>query len=102
MSRLEQLEKMLKADPNDAFLNFGLAMEYARAGRAEDAIAQFVRVTELDPKYVPAYFQRGNYLVSIGRREEAKAALQEGIEVARQIGDTHAAGEMSEALAMIG
>jgi len=102
VSRLEQLEKMLKTDPGDVFLNFALAMEYARAGRTEEAIAQFVRVTELDPKYVPAYFQRGNFLVSIGRKDEARTAFSEGMKIAADIGDTHAAAEMSEALALLG
>lgn len=102
MSRLEQLEKMLKTDPDDVFLNFGLAMEYVRAGRADEAIAQFTRVTELDPKYIPGYFQLGNFYVSLGRKDEARQAFSQGMKVAADVGDSHAAAEMSEALALLG
>ena len=37
---------MLAAEPRDVFLNFSLAMEYAKAGRQEEAVTQFGRVIE--------------------------------------------------------
>ena len=37
-SRKEQIEHMLAADPNDSFLRYGLAMEYASAGQDEEAV----------------------------------------------------------------
>ncbi len=102
MSRLEQIQKMLTAEPNDVFLNFGMAMEYVKADRLEDAVAQFARVNEIDPHYIAAYFQRGNTLITIGRLHDASAVLREGIEVAERIGDQHAAAEMGEVLATLG
>ena len=48
MSRLDKIQRMLEADPQDAFLNFSLAMEYVKEGRSEEALAQFSRVVELD------------------------------------------------------
>ena len=101
MSRLEQIEKMLQAEPNDAFLNFALAMEYVKLERHEDAVAQFGRASQCDPNYVPAHFQRGRTLAAMGRTEEAIQALQKGITVAQGIGDNHAASEMSELLATL-
>lgn len=102
MSRLEQLKKLLNAEPQDAFLNFALAMEYLKMGRHDEALAQFGRVNEIDPEYVAAYFQKGNALVALGRREEAKAVLAQGIEAARRTGNAHAAGEMGELLQALG
>ena len=102
MSRLEQIQKMLEREPNDAFLNFGLALEYVKAGRHEEAISQFKQINQLDPNYIPAWFQQGNTLVTIGRLHEASAVLREGIEIAEKIGDHHAAGEMGEVLATLG
>ncbi len=102
MSRLEQLEKLLAREPADVFLNFALAMEYFKGGRHEEALAQFDRVNEIDPDYVAAYFQKGNALVSLGRREDAKAVLRQGIEVARRTGNSHAASEMNELLTALG
>ncbi len=102
MSRLEQLQKLLAAEPRDVFVNFALAMEYFKTGRHEEAIGQFGRVSELDPDYVAAYFQQGNSLVALGRYEEAKAAFRKGIEVARRKGDAHAAGQMADVLESLG
>ena len=48
-------------------------------------------------------FLRGaQLLVKLDRVEEARTALREGIEVARQEGELHAAGEMGELLASLG
>jgi hypothetical protein len=41
-------------------------------------------------------------LVRLERVEEARAALRDGVEQARQQGNAHAAGEMSEFLASLG
>ncbi len=95
MSRLEQIVKMLETEPDDVFLNFGLAMEYVREGRPDDAVRQFDRVIELDPAYIPAHFQKGNTLIKMARPAEARAALELGIATARNIGDPHAAEEMN-------
>jgi hypothetical protein len=44
----------------------------------------------------------GRQLVALGRIEEARRALREGIEEARRQGNTHAAGEMGELLMSLG
>ncbi|MBP7935752.1 MAG: tetratricopeptide repeat protein [Phycisphaerae bacterium] len=102
MSRLDRIKQMLAAEPADVFLNFSLAMELVKEGRQEDAVAQFARVSELDPAYVPAYFQRANALVAMGRKADAKAVLQLGIAAARKAGDKHAASEMGQMLSLLG
>lgn len=98
MPRIDQLEKLLKAEPADVFLNFALAMEYFKAGQHDQALAQYAHVHTIDPNYVPAYFQKGNALANMGRTEDARAVLRQGIAIARQVGDTHAAGEMTDLL----
>lgn len=101
VSRIEQIEKMLAASPDDAFLNFALAMEQGKAGRLEQAVAGFRRVIELDPDYVPAYTQLSKALIALGRKDEAKAVLSRGAEAATRVGDKHAAGKMSDALRLL-
>ena len=101
MSRMEQLEKLLAAEPRDVFVNFALAMEYFKAGRHDDALARFDHVTEIDPDYVAAYFHKGNSLVALGRKEEAKPILQRGIEVAKRTRNPHAADEMEELIKLL-
>jgi hypothetical protein len=41
-------------------------------------------------------------MVELQRIDEARGVLRKGIEIARQQGDLHAAGEMSELLADLG
>lgn len=95
---LEQLNKLLSAEPNDIFLNFAKAMELAKTQQFADAFAQFDRVITLDPGYAPAFFQKGRAQLQAGDVDAAKATLREGVSRARAAGDHHAAGEMTELL----
>ncbi|HUG91852.1 MAG TPA: tetratricopeptide repeat protein [Planctomycetaceae bacterium] len=95
MSRREQLEEMLRAEPDDQFLQYALAMECASAGDAPEAVERLDRVIRRDPDYVAAYFQKGQILAREGRTAEAADALRTGIEAARRTGNAHAEGEMA-------
>ena len=98
MPRIDQLEALLAKEPNDAFLNFGLAMELAKAGRFAESLARFERVVENDPTYVAAHFHKGKTLISMGDMPAAKAELRRGIERAAACGEMHAKGEMEDLL----
>jgi tetratricopeptide (TPR) repeat protein len=102
MSRIDQIQKMLAAEPKDAFLNFGLAMEYAKSGRHDDALAQFAHTVEVDPAYLTAYMQWASLLVSLKRHSDAKAIFNRGLAVARASGNQHAVSEITEALSLLG
>lgn len=102
MSRLEQIEKMLTDEPRDVFLNFSLAMEYAHAGRQEEAAGQFSRVAELDADYIAAYPQWANILMALDRKDAAKEVLTKGIAAAQRVNDKHAVEQMSKTLQMLG
>jgi tetratricopeptide (TPR) repeat protein len=93
-SRKQQIEEMLAEDPNDSFLRYGLAMEYAGLKQYDEAARCLRELIGLDPGYVPAYFQAGKALAELNRLDEARAVLRSGIAVAMQKGDGHAAGEM--------
>ncbi len=101
MSRREKIEALLAETPDDVFLNYSLAMECTKVGEVEDARKAFATCRELDPNYVPAYFQEGQLLAGQDQIAEAQAILNEGIAVARAVGDDHALGEMTEFLAQI-
>jgi Flp pilus assembly protein TadD len=101
-SRKEQIQEMLADDPNDAFLHYGLGMEYAGEGNDEEAVRCFREALRVDPGYIPAYMHAGKFLGRLGRLEEAREAWQKGIAVARQKGDLHAAEEMQGMLAGLG
>ena len=102
MPSIEKIEELLEREPNDVFLNFGLAMALRSAGREDESLARFDRTCEIEPTYVAAYFQKAVLLEQIGRSDEARGALESGIDQARKIGDQHAEGEMREYLETLG
>jgi Tfp pilus assembly protein PilF len=101
MSRLEQLRAMLHDDPDDLFLNFGLAMELLKEGQVQEALASFDRAIQIDPGHAPAHQQKARALLQIGRNEEAVEALRAGIGAAQRSGDRHAVDDMQKTLQAI-
>lgn len=77
---------------------YGLAMELRAAGRLREALEVFQRVHGIDAAYVPAYFMRAQVHEELDEIEEARAALERGIEAAVAAGDEHAASEMRSML----
>jgi len=102
MSRREQIEAMLADEPGDVFLRYSLAMELDKEGAHDASLARLAELRTDDPPYVPAFFMAAQQLVRLERRDEARAILRDGIEVARSQGDAHAAAEMGEFLAALG
>lgn len=102
MSRLEQLKSMLVSDPDDAFLNYALALEFDKLEQHDNSLDIFARLVQYDPPYVPAFFMAGQMLSRLDRSDEARQYLEQGIVEARRQGNMHAAGEMTEFLEMIG
>jgi len=102
MPRRDRIERMLEQEPDDVFLNFSYAMELAKENDIDGALAQFDRVISLDPTYTAAHYHKGNTLIGLGRLDEARVVLQEGIAACKQIGDDHAHREMLDLLTSIG
>lgn len=102
MSRRAKIEAMLAESPDDTFLRYGLALELEKEGKHDSSLAELGRLMQADPPYVPAFFMAGQQFARLGRIDEARRALREGIEQARAQGNAHAAGEMSEFLAGLG
>ena len=95
--RLKQLQNLLESSPNDSFLLYAIAKEFENLERTEEALQGYKQLTELHPNYVGTYY---HYAKLLEEEEEFTAALdvyQAGIAVARQEGDLHAVGELSNA-----
>lgn len=101
MPRIEQIQQMLAAEPDDLFLSFALAMEYVKQGMQEEAVAQFARVSDLDPNHTAAHSQRADVLFALGRKDQARAALADGVAAAERAGDKHAADKMRQAISLM-
>lgn len=93
---------MLADDPGDTFLRYSLAMELDKEGNHDGSLAKFAELARDDPPYVPAFFMAAQQLARLGRNDEAREILKNGIAAAQIQADHHAAGEMSEFLASLG
>lgn len=94
MDRIDKLTRLLEAEPNDAFCLYGLAQEYGKVGRFEEAVAMYDRTLSADPDTFYAYFHKARCLDELGRREEAIATLRAGLQRSSVAGDAKAASEI--------
>lgn len=92
------LTEILAQNPRDSFARYGLAMAFAGEGRNEEALGEFGTATANDPDYVPAFQMSAQTLLKLGRTEEAKARLTEGLAACGRTANTHAASEMQAML----
>ncbi len=97
-SRLETLEEFTRQNPADSFANYGLAMEYAKSDRSEEALQTFEKLLSANPDYVAAYYHAGVLLGKLNRTADARSMFQHGIEAATRAKDSHTRAEMEEAL----
>lgn len=102
MNRREKIEAMLRDEPGDMFLRYALAMEMEKEGELESALAIHWELTQAAQPNIASFFRSAQIHAGQGRLEPARGFLREGIEAARNAGDLHSAGEMSEMLTQIG
>lgn len=95
------LEQFVAQKPSDAFARYGLALECVKLGDDSAAASHFQRLIETNPEYVAGYFQYGQLLSRLGRTDEARRILSDGIVVAQRTGDIHARDEMQAALTLL-
>ncbi|MFN3321949.1 MAG: tetratricopeptide repeat protein [Bryobacteraceae bacterium] len=96
--RIETLKQLLEQDPNNSFVQYGLAMEYANTGSLEEAVAAYRRLLEVNPDYCAAYYHGGQALEKLGRIEEARELYERGIEATTRAGDLHTRSEIQAVL----
>ena len=101
MNRVEILKGFLEQDPKDSFSRYALALEYVKAGQADDARREFEFVRDNDPAYVATYFQLGQLYQTIGQIHDAEKTFRTGIAVAAKAGDDHTRSELEAALEAI-
>jgi superkiller protein 3 len=71
---VEALQKYLAEKPDDAYAHFQLAFAYDRMTKYDEAMAEYRRAIELDPKMVAAYENLGALLVKV-KPEQARQLL---------------------------
>lgn len=101
-NRLARLQRMLEADPNDAFCLYSIGFEHAREGRHEEAIGWYERTMLADGHYHYAWFQKAKSLIALHREPEARDVLRDGLTRATSAGDAKAVSELRELLSVLG
>jgi predicted Zn-dependent protease len=96
--RLAFLQKTTADGSTDPLAWYGLAMEYRKLERWDEALQTFGALRSMKPDYVAMYLMCGQMLESIARADDAREWLEAGIEQARQKSDTHALSELQTAL----
>lgn len=94
--RLTKLLAMHQADPSDAFCTYALAMETAKLGRTDEAVAYLDKTLSLDANQAYAYYHKAKLLAELDRRADALKVLNEGLAAARRAGDDKAMGELND------
>lgn len=84
--RIAALEGMLRSRPDDARLRFGLALEYEKAGRREDAVRELRAYLGATEDQGNAWGRLGALLRELGRDAEAREAYLRGIDAAERHG----------------
>jgi Flp pilus assembly protein TadD len=101
-TRLEVLKNLVAQNPGDTFVRYGLAMACSSAGDYAQAIENFQKLLEANPKYVAAYYHGGQALEKLGQLDQAREFYRRGIQVSTEIGDQHTRSELEAVLDLLG
>ncbi|HEX8653409.1 MAG TPA: tetratricopeptide repeat protein [Pyrinomonadaceae bacterium] len=81
-SRIDTFKQMLESDPENTMVCFGLANEYLKAERYDEAITALKDYLARADDEGAAYGMLARAYEKVGRREEARQAYERGIEMA--------------------
>src|SRR3954466_164653 len=97
-ARITALLKMAEAHPTDARPRFGLALEFEKAERWEEAARELEVYLALTDDEGNAWGRLGKALRHLGRDDAAKDAYRKGIAAANRHGHPTMAGEFEDLL----
>jgi E3 SUMO-protein ligase RanBP2 len=82
--RLASLKELLKENPNDAFVHYGIADTYYKLGELEKSIEHIEAYLKLADDEGAVYRIWGHSLLRLGRTQEAKEVFEKGIKAAER------------------
>jgi predicted Zn-dependent protease len=83
-NRIELFKQMLASDPRNTSVLFGLAKEYEKAGRDEELIETLNSYLENVDDEGNAFGMLAGAYERLGKRDQARAAYERGIESAER------------------
>ena len=99
--RLAFLEKVTGEGSEDPMAWYGLAMEYRKLERWDEALQTFTALRTRKADYIAMYLMCGQMLQGLARNDEAREWMESGVAAAKKSGDSHALGELESALATL-
>jgi tetratricopeptide (TPR) repeat protein len=94
--RLATLQRMLERNPDDTRARFGLALEYEKLQRWNDAAEQLRAYLALADDQGNAWGRLGHVLKQLGDGAGSRDAYQRGVDAARRHGHPSMAAEFEE------
>lgn len=101
MSRLDQLLVMLNEEPQDAFLRYAVAIEYAANENYGEAISRIESLINDKPEYLGAFYKLGQLYEQVAQNEKAIEVYRRGALIARKQGNTKTLGEINTAIDLL-
>ncbi len=97
MDRLKRLFTFLENDPKDSFILFAIAKEYEKQGDFAKSEEYYLTLRNLESDYIGLYYNLGKLYEKMNAFSKAKIMYSEGLVIAKNIGDFHAASELNSA-----
>jgi tetratricopeptide (TPR) repeat protein len=92
---IQQFSRAVQLSPT-AYAHNNLGAAIMKTGHLPEAIAEFQAAIRLSPDFVQAYANLAQALASTKKSDEARAAAQKGIEIARATSQDAVAGQLQE------
>jgi len=96
--KIEQFERLVAHNAQDALSRFTLGRAYLEAGRANDAVRVLEEALTIKPDLTAAYVVLGEAHEKAGRIARAIKTWNQGVELAQKRGDLHPRNQMQEHL----
>jgi tetratricopeptide (TPR) repeat protein len=96
--RLQMLEQMIEKGSTDPFVHYARAMELRSSGDLDAALTAYADVRERFAGYVPTYLMAAQVSIELGRPDQARGWLEQGLAAAAEAHDDHAKSELASLL----
>jgi tetratricopeptide (TPR) repeat protein len=92
--RIKMLEQFVEEDPTDPFNRYALGLELMKSDK-QRAKEIFDQLIQLDPGYVPSYYQAALLHIELMLTQEATEIIKKGIVEAKKQNNLKAANELN-------
>jgi len=99
--RFQLLKELLEKEPTDTFLNYALALEYAKSNELLKAIEIIENIISKNADYLPSYYQLGKFYEQLNQNEKAIEIYKKGVVIAQKQKNNKTLNELNEAIFLI-